>query len=110
MLTIHEIENIILSAEEIRILKQLKKHDAVYINRADAQNLSHNKLIQQNLKWINSEQVPWDGTWIITENGINFLKHNFETKKRFYFVELRAWITLAISIASFILAIVALIS
>lgn len=95
-------EDIVLTPHEKQLFKQFKNGKIIMISRDDAFCIRRFGLIEEHLVWVGSEQLPWDGTFVISDKGKHYLQYLKAARRKIQTDWIRYIITTAIAIAAFI--------
>ena len=96
------LENIVLTKQEQTLFKRFKNGQHIALQRDEAKCIWRFGLIEEHLEWDGSVQLPWDGTFKISDKGKHYLQFQQEKRKRKQIEWIRYIITTAIAVAAFI--------
>lgn len=101
-------EEIILTPSEEKLFHRFRKGSTIPLSREIAQNIQRFGLIEQHLVWDGAKQLPWDGTFIISDIGQHYLQYLRGIRQRRRMEWLRYIITTVIALIALILSVISI--
>lgn len=78
------LSEIVLTKEEQRLLSRFSSGQLVHLPREEAHKIRRFDFIHEHIVWTkNGEQLPWDGTYQLSDFGEHFLAYKRENTLSF---------------------------
>jgi hypothetical protein len=101
-------ENVVLTKEEIKFLKQLSKGDPLY-PKQEIKNCLYPFVYEYSDGKVDEYgQFITDGRYVISDEGVRYLLYYDSERRKHRLSELRGWITTVIAVLAFILSVTSL--
>lgn len=101
-------ENIVLTKEEIKFLRQLSKGDPSYPKQEIKDSFLPFVREHSDGKVDKYGQFITDGRYVISDEGVRYLLYYDSERRKHRLSELRGWITTVIAVLAFILSVTSL--